>query len=223
MANAFLRLDGVKGGSMTAGYVGWIELESVSFGDAPLPVSATSGRSNAAQDKRAHTQINCMGRLDANAPTLMQMAADGKTVNGELVMLDRGTRYLSVKLMNAFVSSMQTTGDRGQGPGESFQLVALPFTIDFSLAAQLLGRWNVTIGQWQGVFVFEDGGKVYWTERTGVTRHAGTWKASTTELQWKFATPADVRTFALPLPIAAGLAKGRIMPVGQGFFSMIRA
>jgi hypothetical protein len=90
------------------------------------------------------------------------------------------------------------------------------------LRHQLPGRWYVTIGDWNGLFIFEAAGNVAWSEDTDSPRHSGRWSVNGNRLEWKFRDVGDFRTFTAPLPLSQGRVSGSIFPVGQGWFSMSR-
>lgn len=123
------------------------------------------------------------------------------------------------------VTNYVPSNERADGhPTETFTLLSeTPFKWEPTPSAALPGRWLVTIGSWTGYFVFEAMGTVYWTERNGTGRHNGVWKATAADVQWKFAGPGDIRTFVIPVPITSNTINGKILPVGQGFFTMQRA
>lgn len=86
--------------------------------------------------------------------------------------------------------------------------------------SDLVGTWNVTIGTWSGLFVFDAFGDVYWAESVTSNRHAGRWTVTGSDLQWKFGDAGDFRTFTLKLPLNKASAQGLILPAGQGYFEM---
>jgi hypothetical protein len=87
----------------------------------------------------------------------------------------------------------------------------------------LVGKWNVAIGDWSGVFVFALGGGVYWADDTSAAHHRGRWSVVGNEIHWKFSDEGDFRTFVVTLPVFHASMKGKILPVGQGFFEMKKA
>lgn len=88
---------------------------------------------------------------------------------------------------------------------------------------EVVGTWNVTIGNWSGIFVFDARGGVSWADDERSPKHPGSWSASGWELQWKFKDVGDFRTFVVALPLSLSSTKGRILPAGQGFFEMSRS
>ena len=124
---AFLKLEGVNGDAMAAGYVRWIALDSVQFGRLPAltAVGAASARVPGGQ-----TELHVTARVGSHSPLIMSAAATGKSFDGELAMTDTGGRYATVRLVRAFVASYATStgSERGLGPMESLSLMmATPF------------------------------------------------------------------------------------------------
>ena len=96
--------------------------------------------------------------------------------------------------------------------------------------AQLVGTWNVTIGRWSGVFVFDAHGSVWWAEFRGFgtpdaqiprsQRNQGYWRVVQTRIQWGFFAHGDIRSFEKELPLGVRRNQGLILPRGQGVFEM---
>ena len=107
--------------------------------------------------------------------------------------------------------------------------IELPAYRDQALA-EVVGTWNVTIGKWSGVFVFDAGGGVWWAHFGGFgrpqeqvhrqQRHQGYWRVIQSRIQWGFFDPGDVRTFEKGLPLGLQRNQGLIFPLGQGVFQM---
>lgn len=92
-----------------------------------------------------------------------------------------------------------------------------------AVANDLAGTWNVTAGTWKGLFVFDAFGDVYWADDEQSPRHNGKWRATGTDVQWKFNDPGDIRTFTVQIPLNKASTRGQALPVGQGFFEMKKA
>jgi hypothetical protein len=92
-----------------------------------------------------------------------------------------------------------------------------------AVAGDLSGTWNVTIGTWKGLFVFDAFGGAYWAENERSARHNGKWTATGTGVQWKFEDAGDFRTFTVQTPLNKAATQGQILPAGQGFFEMKKA
>jgi hypothetical protein len=84
---------------------------------------------------------------------------------------------------------------------------------------ELRGTWSVTIGSWNGLFVFNDS-TVYWADDNGSPHHNGKWWVTQSEVLWKFQDSGDIRTFTVSLPLYRSSIRGMILPAGQGFFAM---
>jgi hypothetical protein len=91
-----------------------------------------------------------------------------------------------------------------------------------AVSGQFVGKWNVTIGTWTGIFVFDAAGGVYWADNETSRHHQGQWAATPTDLEWKFSDDGDFRAFTLPLPLNPGSVRGTILPTGQGWFDMAK-
>ena len=90
-----------------------------------------------------------------------------------------------------------------------------------AVAALLDGSWNVTIGSWSGIFVFDALGGVYWANDSSSARHRGQWKTTGSSVEWKFSSdPGDFRKFSVSLPLDSKGTSGDILPEGQGSFRM---
>lgn len=96
-----------------------------------------------------------------------------------------------------------------------------------SLNSVLPGRWELWIGDpgagWHGLLKFNAGGGVTWAPfDKPAEEHPGDWLVKDKQLQFKFRTPGDIRTFVCNLPLTGADAPGTILPAGQGWFSMTR-
>jgi hypothetical protein len=98
-------------------------------------------------------------------------------------------------------------------------------TTDANVTNQFVGKWNVTIGSWRGIFVFDAAGGVFWADNENSTQHAGGWAVSGTNLDWKFAAEggSDFRAFTVGLPLRPGTVRASILPQGQGWCDMSKA
>jgi hypothetical protein len=85
------------------------------------------------------------------------------------------------------------------------------------------GKWTANIGSWNGIFVFNRSGGVFWADNDTSPRHNGRWTATPSEVQWKFNDPGDFRTFTIPLPVSRKAALVTVQPAGQGSFTMNHA
>lgn len=88
----------------------------------------------------------------------------------------------------------------------------------------LVASWAVTIGTWEGYFVFQKGGKAYWTDKT-MFPHQGKWWFEGALVKWSYNDdpPGWQRIFEIPAPPkspAEGQAK--INGVPHGFLKMYK-
>lgn len=94
---------------------------------------------------------------------------------------------------------------------------------DMSPQAYLPGTWNVTIGGWNGYFIFTRDGTAYWTNAEGGSRHKGTWITTAGAVDWSFADDPDgwVRTFEVLTPLKTNLnGTVTVRGVPHGTFAM---
>jgi type VI protein secretion system component Hcp len=218
--SGFLNLEGMKGEAVVAGKAGWIAVDGVRLGEQSI--ASTSAPRRTTPD--GETQLHFTCRVGNHSPSLMKAATEGTSHEGELALMDAGGRYATVKLLRAMVTGYQSGSAASDGPMEAFTLETVtPFKLEWAPRVILRGRWLATVGAWTGYFVFEAMGTVYWTERNGTGRQNGIWKVTPTDVQWKFAGGGDIRTFVIPVPIASDKIEGRILPAGQGVFTMQRA
>lgn len=94
---------------------------------------------------------------------------------------------------------------------------------DYSPDAYLPGTWTVTIGSWNGYFVFQRDHTVYWTDETPTTTHPGKWFLYDGGIEWSFSddSPQFRRRFTVaansPQPLAGNIVGG-----GGGVFKMYK-
>lgn len=101
----------------------------------------------------------------------------------------------------------------------------------------ILGKWDIEIGPWKGVFVFEStggapapytqGGSVYWMDTTSTTKHPGSWWVQADGAYWKFNDdpPGFTRFFHVNVPLQSSMngsvqLNASVQP--SGFFKMLR-
>jgi CheY-specific phosphatase CheX len=88
----------------------------------------------------------------------------------------------------------------------------------------LPGRWNVTIGNWKGVFGFSPNGDCYWKQGAEAA-HTGTWKVVGAEFQWTFSDdpPGWERVFHAAIPLKKSTSgTATIKGVNHGFYNMVK-
>jgi len=88
---------------------------------------------------------------------------------------------------------------------------------------QLSGKWQVSIGDWNGLFYFDERGGVSWANSEASRKHPGRWSVNGSRLEWKFLDPGDFRVFTVNLPLDTKKMSGTILPAGQGWFTMSKA
>jgi hypothetical protein len=98
--------------------------------------------------------------------------------------------------------------------------------------ADIVGNWDVEIGPWKGLFVFEStggapgiytqGGSVYWMDMTSTTKHRGSWWVQADGIYWSFDDDPQGfrRFFHVNLPLQS-VMNGSVQP--SGFFKMHKA
>lgn len=98
----------------------------------------------------------------------------------------------------------------------------------------LEGGWNVRIGNWLGLFVFNPDGDVWYAkmperppgsaapEIATSARTYGHWTGDDKTVKWRFGPRDDIRRFELSLPVPENKWEGFIRPAGQGSFKMWR-
>jgi type VI secretion system secreted protein Hcp len=125
----FLKLDGITGESQAAGFAGYIELISFSFGATNS--AATTSRSTGAGSGRAKPlEISVTKYIDKSSPILMLRTAQGKLIStGQVQVAAQGDRlvYLKVELTDVLVSSYRIDTDTGSGGGLPTESFALSF------------------------------------------------------------------------------------------------
>jgi len=219
----FLKLEGIKGDARAAGHEGWIELISVNLGGQHTGPTGTGG--SGTSRPRSQNEVNLATSVGSHSGDLNRALVQGTHHDAELALTGARGHYATVRMSRALVTNYTVSdgGGNDRYGTETFSLVAdTPFKWELTPQGALPGRWLVTIGSWTGYFVFEAMGTVYWTESNGTGRHNGVWKATAADVQWKFAGAGDIRTFVIPVPITSDTIGGRILPAGQGFFTMKR-
>ncbi len=83
----------------------------------------------------------------------------------------------------------------------------------------IVGKWDVEIGSWSGLFAFEStgglAGRVYWMDNTSMQKHEGFWSVSAGAVSWQFTDdpPSFKRTFMALIPLMPTV-NGSILPSG---------
>ncbi len=154
--DAYLKLVGITGEATRAGFEGWIEVESFSFG-AANPVSIGTASTGAGAGKVSLSSFNIMKMTDSSSPTLFQKCCAGQHfATGNLVLNKAGgaaaVKFLQYDFTEVFVDSIQWSGASGGGetPSESisfaFSSVNVTYTpqkVDGTPAAAVVAGWNI--------------------------------------------------------------------------------
>ena len=85
-----------------------------------------------------------------------------------------------------------------------------------------VGKWQVKIGDWNGVFVFKQNGSCSWSE-SGGQEHPGTWTTARGEVQWTYSDDPKgwERIFHAKLPLKTKVAgEATIQGVNHGYYAM---
>jgi hypothetical protein len=86
-----------------------------------------------------------------------------------------------------------------------------------------VGRWQVKIGDWNGLFVFKQNGSCSWSE--GGPEHPGTWKIAGGEVQWTYSDDPKgwERIFHARLPLRSKVSgEATINGVNHGYYTMAK-
>jgi hypothetical protein len=94
----------------------------------------------------------------------------------------------------------------------------------YAPADYLPGTWSVSIGDWQGYFLFKTDGTASWAEASSPgNRHQGKWSTAGGTVEWSFSddAPGWKRSFTVATPLKSTL-NGNITISGRphGFFTM---
>jgi len=112
----FLQIDGIPGEATQVGHAGTIRIESFSFG------ATSSGSSGKASFK----DISFTHLLDKSSPLLFLYCASGKSLKTATFSARRNGEnsfdYLTIKLSDIHVTSVQNTGSSANIPTEQFTL-----------------------------------------------------------------------------------------------------
>jgi hypothetical protein len=87
-----------------------------------------------------------------------------------------------------------------------------------------IGKWQVVIGNWKGVFTFDRNGRCAWSD--GGMEHVGKWNIVGGEVQWTYNDdpPGWERIFHARLPLRTKVdGEATIKGVNHGFYSMTKS
>jgi type VI secretion system secreted protein Hcp len=125
----FLKLDGITGESNAAGFAGYLELTSFSFG-ATNSAAATSRSTGAGTGRAKPLEMSVTKNIDKSSPILMLRTAEGKLIKtGQVQVAAQGDRlvYLKIVLTDVLVSSYRIDTDTGLASGLPQESFALSF------------------------------------------------------------------------------------------------
>jgi len=151
----YLQLDGVSGESTRQNFVGWIELNSFSFG-ASNPVSIGTGSTGAGAGKVSLSSFNVMKQTDASSPVLFQKCCMGQHFAKAQVALNKagGTspvKFLVYDFTELYTESVQWSGGGGEDtPAEaisfafaSVNVTYTPQKTDGTAGSAVVAGWDV--------------------------------------------------------------------------------
>ncbi len=156
--DTFLTIDGVKGEATRAGFEGWIELYSFSFG-ASNPATIGAGTTGVGGGKVSVSSFNVMKKTDATSPLLFQQCCLGKHFATAKVVLMKASgdpnalQYLTYDFTEVYVESVQWSGSAGgdESPSESVsfafgkvQINYTPQTATGASGSPVRGSWDLT-------------------------------------------------------------------------------
>jgi hypothetical protein len=93
---------------------------------------------------------------------------------------------------------------------------------DESVLQSPVGKWQVEIGDWNGLFVFKQNGSCFWSD-SGGQEHTGTWKIAGGEVQWAYRDDPKgwERIFHAKLPLKIKVSgEATIQGVNHGYYAM---
>ena len=157
--DTFMMIDGVAGEATRAGFEGWIELYSFSFG-ASNPVTIGTGTTGGGGGKVSVSSFNIMKKTDSASPVFFQHCCEGKHFPTASVTMNKSTgdstaplNYLTYEFTEVFVESIQWSGSAGgdDTPTEScsfaFGSVKINYTPQEATGAPgspIRGSWDQT-------------------------------------------------------------------------------
>jgi hypothetical protein len=96
-------------------------------------------------------------------------------------------------------------------------------SVDYSPDAYLPGSWTVTIGKWNGWFMFKRDHTVLWADENPTAMHPGKWYLYDGGIEWYFSddSPQFRRRFTVPANTKPPL-NGNIVGGGGGVFTMYK-
>ena len=148
----FLKIPGVDGESTTKGHEKEIEIFSYSLG-ASNPSDVSRGTGSGA-GKVDISSMNLVKQVDLASSKLFQQCCSGKHFDdGTLTVREAGgdspVEYLTIKMKQVFVDSIQWAGSQGSGkPSESVSLSFAQITFDYYSQTEKGGKGDKMQGGW---------------------------------------------------------------------------
>lgn len=154
--DAYLKLDGIDGETVRAGFEKWIEIYSFSMG-ASNPSSIGTSGAGAGAGKADLSSFSFMKKTDGASPKMFQMCCEGKHFPKAQLVLnkaggDKSISYLKYDFTEVFVDSIQWSGASGgdDTPAESVSLsfgavnvTYTPQKADGSPGSAVIAGWDV--------------------------------------------------------------------------------
>lgn len=127
-ADAFLKIEGVPGGSGDPHHVGWIEVTSPQLDQIRNATTIGSATGGAGAGKIKFNEFTIKKTTDQSSPVFSKAATKGTHFPRAVISLRKAgggrQEYLVIKLEDVVISSYQSGGGEGSGP----ETVALRFT-----------------------------------------------------------------------------------------------
>ncbi len=137
--DAFLKLDGIKGESMTKGHAGEIDILSFSFGASNAHSSSSGG--GGGTGKAVFHDLSVTKFADLSSTALFLAVATGQHIKeGTLTVRKSGGeahKYMVIKLTDVLVSSFQSAATEGHNATTPLEQLSLGYSkIEFSYTEQ---------------------------------------------------------------------------------------
>ncbi len=131
----FLKLDGLPGESLSSKHPNEIELESWSWGASNPTTVSGSGLS---AGKVSMSDLSITKPVDKCSAKLLDMVCSGKHIASAILTCSKSTGdknpadYITIKMEEVYISSMQSSGSRGSDIGyESLSLAFAKVEYDY--------------------------------------------------------------------------------------------
>ncbi|MFO7497030.1 MAG: type VI secretion system tube protein Hcp [Desulfobacterales bacterium] len=122
-ANAFLRIDGIKGESTDDKHREWIEVLSFSWGCSQQAGASQVGSGGRSSGRADFADLTIVKPLDAATPLLFKACATGEHIKEVILELCRAggdkLKWMEYKMSDVTVSSVAVSGGGGGDPTES--------------------------------------------------------------------------------------------------------